>query len=83
MLGHIQSMDVSGVLQEVADADSRAHSRFQVLIVYFIIADTSTSVGLPHLCQKYHGYCNVTGNERREWRRGGKVGSGSFIVGLG
>ena len=40
----MESMDVAGVLQEAGDAGSRAYTRSQVYVEYFIILYTSTSI---------------------------------------
>ena len=66
-------MDVAGVLQKAGDADSRALTRFQVKVEYFIIPYTSTSIRLPHLCEGYHDHCSTTAND-------GKVGEGVIYV---
>ena len=76
-----ESMDVAGVLQEAGDADSRAHTRSQVLVEYDIIPYTSTSITLPDLCQGYHGHCIVTSSDGEGGM--GWLGNGSFMLGFG
>ena len=58
----MESMDVAGVLQEAGDADSRACTRSQILVEYFINPYTSTSIRLHYLCQGYHYHCVATAN---------------------
>ena len=67
-------MDVAGVLQEVEDADSRAHTRSQVSVEHNTIPYTSTSITLPDFCQGYHGHCIVTLSSGGM----GRLGDGSF-----
>ena len=68
-------MEVAGVLQEADDADSRAHTRSQVYIEYFIIPYSFISIRLPRLCQGYHDDCVVTANDVGM----GRLGDGSFM----
>ena len=77
--GQIESMNVPGVLHETGDADSRAHTRSQLQVEYFIIPYTSISIRLPHLCQGYHDHCVVTANDGGM----GRLKGGSFMLGFG
>ena len=58
--GQMESMDVSGVLQEAGDADLRVCTRSQVWNEYNIIPYTSAPITLSHLCQGYLGHCIFT-----------------------
>ena len=61
----MESMNVTGVLQEWVNADSRAATRSQVLVEYFIIPYTSTFIRFSHLYHEF--YVNV----RMGYTRGG------------
>ena len=50
---------MAGILQEAEDADSRAHTRSQVQVEYFIIPYTSTFIRLSHLYQEFSVHCIV------------------------
>ena len=54
---------MAGVLQETGDADSRARTRSQVKVDYFIIPYTSTFIRLSHLYQECHAHCIVIPND--------------------
>ena len=58
----MESMDVAGVLQEAGDAGSRAYTRSQVYVEYFIILYTSTSINV-HLSQGCHDHGVATAND--------------------
>ena len=79
LFGCLESMDVAGVSQEAADADSRAHTRSQVQVEYNIIPYFSMPITLLHLCQGYHGQCFVTSSDGGM----GRLWGGSFILGFG
>ena len=84
----MESMAAAGVLQEADDADSRARTRSQAFVEYFIILYTSTSIRFSHLCQGYHDHCVVTANDGGMRRLGGGgggcgVGGGSFMLWFG
>ena len=53
------SINVAGVLHDVEDADSRARTRSQVQVEYFIIPYTSTFIRLSHLYQELCVCCIV------------------------
>ena len=59
LFGRMESINVAGVLQEAWDADSRAHTRSQVYVEYFIIPYTSTFIRLSHLYQEFCVHCIV------------------------
>ena len=50
----MELINVANVLQEAGDADSKAHTRSQVEVEYFIIPYTSTFIRLSHLCQEFY-----------------------------
>ena len=47
----MDSINVAGVLQEAGDADSRACTRSQVEVEYFIIPYTSRFIRIAEFCQ--------------------------------
>ena len=55
----MESINVTGVLQEAGDADSRAHTRSQAWVEYIIIPYTYTFIRLSHLYQEFYVYCIV------------------------
>ena len=59
----MESINVAGVLQEAGDADSRAHTRSQVWVEYFIIPYTSTFIRLSDLYQEFCVHCIVIMND--------------------
>ena len=67
-------MAAAGVLQEADDADSRARTRSQAFVEYFILY-TSTSIRFSQLCQGYHDHCVVTANDGGMKRLGGGRGA--------
>ena len=52
----MKSINVAGVLQEGGDAESRACTRSQAWVEYFIIPYTSTFIRLSHLYQEFCVY---------------------------
>ena len=54
---------MAGVLQEAGDADSRARTRSQVSVEYFIIPYTSTFIRLSHLYLEFCVHCIVIMND--------------------
>ena len=54
---------MAGVLQEAGDGDSRAPTKSQVLVDYFIIPYTSTFVRLSRLYQESHAHFIVITND--------------------
>ena len=61
--GQMESVNVVDVLQEAEEADSRACTRSQVQVNYFIILYTSTFIRLSHLFQEAHVHFNgITNN---------------------
>ena len=60
------------VLQEAWDADSRAFTRSQVEVEYFIIHCTSIFIRLSHFYQEFCVYCVVIMNDGgMRWVGGG------------
>ena len=59
----MESINVAGVLQEAGDADSRARTRSQVQVEYFIIPYTSTFIRLSYLYQEFCVHCIVIMND--------------------
>ena len=59
----MESINVTGVLQEVGDADSRARTRSQVQVEYFIIPYTSIFIRLSHLYHELCVHCIVIMND--------------------
>ena len=62
---------MAGVLQEAGDADSRARTRSQVSVEYFIIPYTSTFIRLSHLYQEFCVQCIIILNDGGKWDRWG------------
>ena len=54
---------MAGVLQEAGDSDSRACTRSQVKVEYFINPYTSTFIRLSHLYQEFCVHCIVIMND--------------------
>ena len=67
----MKSINVAGVLQEAGDADSRARTRSQVLVEYFIIHYTSTFIRLSHLYQEFCAHCVFIMNDGVDGMGGG------------
>ena len=63
LFGRMESVNVAGVLQEAGDTDSRARTRSQVQVEYFIIPYTSTFIRLSHLYQEFCVHCIVIMND--------------------
>ena len=59
----MELINVAGVLQDAWDVDSRARTRSQVQVDYFIIPYTSTSIRLFHLYHECHVHCIVITND--------------------
>ena len=59
----MESVNVAGVFQEAGDADSRARTRFQVKVEYFIIPYASTFIRLSHLYQEFCDHYIVIMND--------------------
>ena len=91
VFGQMESINVAGVFQEAWDADSRAHTRSQVWVEYFIIAYTSPFIRFSHLYQQLNVHYIVIINDwRMGWERqepvdsyqgvGGRTGGGYYVI---
>ena len=63
LIGRMESINVAGVLQEAGDADSRARTRSQLSVEYFIFHCTFTFIRLSHLYQEFCVHCIVIVND--------------------
>ena len=60
----MESINAAGILQETWDADSRARTRCQLYVEYFIIPYNSTFIRLSHFYQELYVGCDVIKNDR-------------------
>ena len=54
LFGQMESINVAGAFHEAGDPDSRAQTRSQMEVEYFIVPCTSTFIRLSHLCQEFY-----------------------------
>ena len=78
----MESINVACVLQEVGNAESRACTRSQVYVEYFIIPYTSTLIRLSQLYQEFYVHYIIINDWKYDRWTGGVGGGGGGMLAL-
>ena len=76
----MESINVACVLQEVGNAESRACTRSQVYVEYFIIPYTSTLIRLSQLYQEFYDHYIIINDWKYDRWTGGWGGGGMLAL---